>query len=240
MYFHDETSEHSLIEAIRREQVDVLFVVGWSHLMSSALINSSRQISIGFHPSPLPKGRGRHPLIWAMVLGLSETASTFFELQVEADAGDIINQAPIKILHTDDAGTLYERILSSLPSQVDSIIEDITLSKIRREPQNHKISTRWRKRTRTDGIIDWRMSARAINNLVRALRPPYPDAEYVCAGEYVTLWECDILNDDPTDFAEPGKIIGASSGKLVIQCGEGALSIPRPDLLRDASIGEYI
>ena len=33
---------------------------------------------LGFHPSELPKNRGRHPLIWALALGLKKSASTFF------------------------------------------------------------------------------------------------------------------------------------------------------------------
>ena len=28
---------------------------------------------IGYHPAELPKNRGRHPLIWALVLGLKKT-----------------------------------------------------------------------------------------------------------------------------------------------------------------------
>jgi len=33
---------------------------------------------VGFHPAALPANRGRHPLIWALFLGLKKTASTFF------------------------------------------------------------------------------------------------------------------------------------------------------------------
>jgi len=47
---------------------------------------------IDFHPAALPANRGRHPIIWALVLGLQETASTFFFMDEGADSGDIISQ----------------------------------------------------------------------------------------------------------------------------------------------------
>lgn len=33
---------------------------------------------LGYHPAKLPQNRGRHPLIWALALGLKKSASTFF------------------------------------------------------------------------------------------------------------------------------------------------------------------
>ena len=47
---------------------------------------------IGFHLAAMPANRGRHPIIWALVLGLQETASTFFFMDEGADSGDIISQ----------------------------------------------------------------------------------------------------------------------------------------------------
>ena len=51
---------------------------------------------IGFHPAALPRNRGRHPIVWALVLGLEETASTFFFMDKGADTGDILSQEKIK------------------------------------------------------------------------------------------------------------------------------------------------
>ena len=38
--------------------------------------------------------RGRHPLIWALALGLTETGSTYFLMDARADAGPILSQRP--------------------------------------------------------------------------------------------------------------------------------------------------
>ena len=62
---------------------------------------------LGYHPTKLPANRGRHPLIWSLVLGLKQSASTFFFLDQDADSGDIISQKDFEILNTDDALALY-------------------------------------------------------------------------------------------------------------------------------------
>lgn len=66
---------------------------------------------IGFHPAALPNNRGRHPIIWALALGLNETASTFFKMDEGADTGDIVSQVKIPICESDYAADLYENIM---------------------------------------------------------------------------------------------------------------------------------
>src|SRR3546814_2327569 len=71
---------------------DLLLVWGWSTLVPKAVIDRARFGGVGFHPSPLPIGRGRHPLIWSIILGLEESAVSFFALDEGADTGAILAQ----------------------------------------------------------------------------------------------------------------------------------------------------
>tara|TARA_Y100001934_G_scaffold213102_1_gene252313 strand:- start:109 stop:519 length:411 start_codon:yes stop_codon:yes gene_type:complete len=57
---------------------DILFCFGWSRLIKKPLLHLAPLGVVGYHPALLPSNRGRHPLIWAIVLGLRETGSTFF------------------------------------------------------------------------------------------------------------------------------------------------------------------
>ena len=54
---------------------DVIFCLGWSHLLGQKILGLPSTATIGYHPAPLPRGRGRHPVIWALVLGLGYTES---------------------------------------------------------------------------------------------------------------------------------------------------------------------
>ena len=66
------------VKWIKSYKPDVIFCFGWSFLLKSELLKVAPLGVVGYHPAALPKNRGRHPIIWALVLGLRKTASTFF------------------------------------------------------------------------------------------------------------------------------------------------------------------
>ena len=112
---------------------DIIFCFGWSQIIIKTLLKLPPMGTIGYHPAALPSNRGRHPLIWALVLGLTETASTFFFMDDGADSGDILDQRPIAIMQSDDAKSLYQRITQAaicqirdfVPRLLEKIIKDI-------------------------------------------------------------------------------------------------------------------
>ena len=91
------------IDWIRLLAPDVIFCFGWSRLLKSELLNIAPLGAVGYHPAALPANRGRHPLVWALVLGLDKTASTFFFMDKSVDSGDNISQLQIDINDNDFA-----------------------------------------------------------------------------------------------------------------------------------------
>ena len=85
------------IEEIEELDFDVLFVVGLSQLVSEKIINTAKAGAIGFHPTQLPKGRGRAPIAW-LVDEVTNGAATFFVLEEEADAGAIFEQESFEVI----------------------------------------------------------------------------------------------------------------------------------------------
>ena len=57
---------------------DLLFVFGWSQIIGEEVRAIPRGGVIGAHPALLPRNRGRHPIVWALVEGLRSTGLTFF------------------------------------------------------------------------------------------------------------------------------------------------------------------
>ncbi|MDR1032272.1 MAG: hypothetical protein LBL30_04100 [Holosporales bacterium] len=76
--FAIDVNAKETVDWIKSLNPDVIFCFGWSSLIKQELLNLTEIGVIGFHPTNLPQNRGRHPLIWTLALGLSETASTFF------------------------------------------------------------------------------------------------------------------------------------------------------------------
>lgn len=73
-----DINDNSSVKFIRECNPDIIYCFGWSQLIKSEILNIPKLGVIGNHPAELPKNRGRHPIIWALALGLKQTASTFF------------------------------------------------------------------------------------------------------------------------------------------------------------------
>ena len=82
---------------IMRKKPDLICCFGWSQLIKNKILNLAKIGSIGYHPAQLPMNRGRHPIIWTLVLGMKFTYSTFFFMTNKADFGKIINKKKLKV-----------------------------------------------------------------------------------------------------------------------------------------------
>lgn len=238
LYAQDLESPKSL-EWIRERKPDVIFCFGWSRLIKAPLLGLPPMGVVGFHPAALPANRGRHPLIWALVLGLRETASTFFLMDEGADSGDLLSQTKVPIYESDDAASLYERVTEIAMAQLRDFVPRLANGDIQPQPQDHELATTWRKRGATDGRIDWRMAAESIHNLVRGLTRPYVGAHFDYDKQPIKVWKTIIEVDVPANL-EPGKVLSVDDNGIVVKAGIGAIRlldyIPKPQL----KIGDYL
>jgi len=218
---------------------DIIFCIGWSSLLPPEALAVAPAGVIGFHPAPLPLGRGRHPLIWALALGLRKTASTFFFMDEGADSGDIVSQRPVPITHSDTAATLYAKTLKTAAAQLRSFVPRLFQENPPRTPQDHSKATYWRKRGKNDGGIDFRMDAVAVYNLVRALSPPYPGAHCAHKGREIKIWQARPLADGDRHH-EPGKVIAVEGRGVTVKCGQGSILLERHEWAELPPVGGYI
>ncbi len=216
------------LQAIRSYQPDVLFVFGWSQLVSKSVLQIPRMGCIGTHPALLPLHRGRHPLIWALVEGLYESGLTFFYLDEGADSGDILWQRAFPITDQDDAGTLYRKIETLAGEAIAEFLPQLEIGKAPRQPQDHSRASYWRKRTEVDGEIHWSSSADTIYNLIRALTHPYPGAHTFLNHQKIILWRAQPRHTplSPAETtASPGTIMGHQEAQWHIRTGDGILLV---------------
>jgi len=206
----------------KSRNADVVFCFGWSRLLKKEFLGLAPLGVVGYHPALLPNNRGRHPVIWALALGLNETGSTFFFMDEGADTGDIIHQVPVEIREDDTALELYYRIMQKALLQIEEWIPQLQKNTHNRIPQDKLAGNSWRKRGRLDGQIDWRMSSESIYNLVRALSKPYPGAHFLVNNQEYKVRECRIVDDKNINF-EPGKVLKNELVQFWIKTGNGAV-----------------
>ena len=241
--FHfEKNNERSLSrEFLARYNPDIIYCFGWSHLLDKALLDMTVHGVIGFHPAPLPQGRGRHPIIWALALGLKETASTFFLMDENADSGPILSQVSVTIDTHDNATSLYAKILDIGEKQIIEFSLKLARDEAEFKRQDSSIATYWRKRTRLDGLIDWRMQAVDIHNLVRALSSPYPGAEFMCQNVSVCLRDSSIAHGNYSNIIEPGRVLEVKYRKILVKCGgNSALWLNNVETNLGPAVGGYL
>lgn len=240
VHIEDPKARAASVEFLESFDLEVIFCIGWSYLLDESMLAVPRIGVIGFHPASLPRNRGRHPIIWALALGLEETASTFFLMDAGADSGPIVNQVPISIEPDDNATSLYEKILGVSKIQLAKLGEDLVNGMVTLEEQDHSQATYWRKRKRKDGMIDFRMSAETIHNLVRALAPPYPGAEIIFGQEFIVVQKSMIASETYPLNIEPGKVLDRTCDALLVKTA-GTKAIWLFDIeCGDIAIGDYL
>lgn len=228
----------SCYEWARSLNPDVIFCFGWSNLIKKDILNLCPLGVIGFHPALLPYNRGRHPLIWAKVLGLTKSGTSFFFMDEGADTGDILDQKKFEILFEDTAATLYQKMINNALEQVESFLPKLQNGTYIRVKQNSSGNT-WRKRSISDGLIDFRMTSEAICNLVRGLTKPYSGAHCVFDGEEIKIWEVELDYFNKENI-EPGKVLEVSGKIVKVKTFNGAITITDHDFSTIPQLGSYI
>lgn len=224
---------------IRKKEPDVLFCFGWSQLLKKEILDIPNIGVVGYHPAKIPENRGRHPLIWALALGLKETASTFFIMDEGADSGDIISQKSFKIDYEDYAEDVYKKMTRTALSQIEEFLPNLISNEIERVTQDLRSGNKWRKREKEDGKIDFRMSSSNIYNLVRALSKPYVGAHLVHEGSDIKVWRT-----NPVDFQnkniEPGKILDIKKENILVKTGDAAIWLLDHEFSKIPQVNSYL
>ncbi len=214
------------IDFAEKCDAEIAFCFGWSQLIKSEFLNKFEKGIVGFHPAALPNNRGRHPIIWALVLGLEKTASTFFMIDDSADTGDIVSQELISIAYEDDATSLYRKIMDVAKLQVVNLWRAFETDNVKRIAQLPTEGNTWRKRAKDDGKIDWRMSSYSIYNLVRGLTKPYVGAHFEYKGEDIKVWKVSELVTEKYKNIEPGKVIAVNdNGTVDVKVSDNVIRI---------------
>lgn len=240
-HYEDPKERDKSVEFMRELQPDVIYCFGWSYLLPQQFLDLPPLGVIGFHPAALPQNRGRHPIIWALALGLSETASSFFRMDEGADSGPLLSQEMVEICSDDDSSTLYSKILTVASGQIERFTRRLANGTAKFVEQNHAHSSYWRKRSKHDGRIDWRMRASDIHNLIRALHRPYPGAEFQFGDRFIKAWRSEVSCKHHAKNIEPGRILEVQGSSVLVKCGQNsALWLHEFEPRMELKQGQYI
>lgn len=193
---------------------DLAVVVAYGRILPVGFLNAYPKGAVNVHFSLLPKLRGAAPVNWALANGDEVTGVTTMRMDEGLDTGDILLQRETPI----ETGETSVDLLSRL-SFVGAELLSETLEKfdgITPRPQAHELATLAPILRRSDGEIDWNMTASEIANRVRGFQP-FPASFTSFRGERLTIWAAEPTLE--TSSSGPGEIVEATKGSIIVSCG---------------------
>lgn len=224
----------AVVEQVKALQPDFLFVIGWSRLVGEALRSCAAKGVLGYHPAPLPRGRGRSALAWTILLGMRETAGSLFWIDEGIDTGPIAAQARFALSPRVALPELYAQHLAALRTMFPPLLHDLKTGHMPAVVQNEAEASYFALRRPEDGWINWAADADVIDRLVRAVTRPYPGA-FTTYGEHrMMIWRGEPVAL-PAWHAQVGQIFLISDGALYVRCGgDSSYRIDEYEILAEA------
>lgn len=194
------------IKIIKEIQPDYIFVIGLSQLIDKRILNIPIKGSVGFHPTPLPKFRGRAAMVWQILLGVHETKCTLFMLDKAMDSGDILGQERYVIEDTDYAKDVESKLCEALKRLSRTVLLGLKEGTLIAQKQNDDEATYLLIRRPEDGLINWKEPVEKIHRLIRAISNPYPGAFGMYDGIHkIIIWRAEI-KENKNIIGIPGQI----------------------------------
>jgi len=228
IFFSNDIKSSQYQEVVASCKPDIAFAIGWRFLINEKTYRLPLKGTLVLHDSLLPKYRGFAPMNWAIINGETETGVTLFLMVDAVDAGPIIDQLKVNIDEEDTAASLDKKIITLYEKIIEKNLDQLISGDYPLIPQNEVDATFTCKRTPEDGLIDWRMSAMQINNLIRGTSEPFPGAFTYLHGQRVIIWQAHVTKVQPVYVGVvPGRILGKKDRVIEVLTGQGVLCIDR-------------
>ena len=194
-----------------------IFVVVAFRMMPKSIWSIPKHGTFNLHASLLPQYRGAAPINWAIINDEKETGVTTFLIDEKIDTGNILLSQKINIEKEDNAGSLYDKLMTigkELVIETLNCIESGVIKPIKQHVKDLELKTA-PKLNKENTRINWKKGANEINSLIKGLSP-YPSA-----------W-CQIkLNDRLLNFkifrAEIGEDLNLGAGEVLM--GKNELTV---------------
>lgn len=222
VYQPEKIRNPECVEYLKTFEPEIIIVVAFGQIIPEAILNMPKYGCVNVHASLLPKYRGAAPIQWAVINGDCVTGVTTQRMDAGIDTGDVILKEEI-IIHADETGgSLFDRLSVAGAGLCVKTIQAIETGTAVYTPQDASEATHTSKITKEMGSIDWTKSAKEIECLIRGLNP-WPSAYTRLGDKTMKIWQAKV--EAGAANAEPGCIVKVDKNQILVQTGEGLLSL---------------
>jgi methionyl-tRNA formyltransferase len=206
---------------LRAAESDVMVVVAYGLILPRAVLNIPRHGCFNIHASLLPRWRGAAPIQRALLAGDRETGITIIKMDEGLDTGPMLLKERFPIADEDTAQSLHDKLAALGAHAIVTALRRLEQGSLEGEPQDPAQATYAAKLSKTEGRLDWHLSAAELDRMVRAYNP-FPVAHASFHGETWRIWRA---RPEPAAGGIPGEVLRADKNGIVVACGDGALRI---------------
>lgn len=228
----------AFIEELKSYHANLQVVVAF-RMLPEAVWSMPALGTFNLHASLLPQYRGAAPINWAIINGEKETGVTTFFLKHEIDTGGIIFQEREAITDADDAGSLYERLMTKGGQLVLKTVKAIEAGSYPNSPQPESGALKHAPKIFKETCeINWKLTSSQLRNFVRGLSP-YPAAWTTINDRNFKIFRVSEKSGAPS---EPGSLKTDNSTYLYVATADGWISIEelQAEGKKRMSIGDYL
>lgn len=163
--------EDILLESLINYEFDFIVCAGYKNIIPSSLLEKNKIINI--HYSLLPKYRGLHSTVWAIINGAKELGLTIHEMNQYIDDGPIIHQYIIQYdKHT--AKDIMDLCNLYIEENFSKFFKEYINGEVIAVPQLKRDATWVCKRNLDDCLINFDSDIELLKRYFKALVRPYP------------------------------------------------------------------
>jgi len=204
-------------ERIRALGAEAMVVAAYGLILPQVVLDMPTFGCINIHASLLPRWRGAAPVQRALLAGDAETGVCIMQMEAGLDSGPLLLCGSLPIAAEDTAATLTDR-LALLGARL--IVDALARLPLPPQAQSEGGATYAAKIDKAEAALDWRLPAAQLARSVRAFNP-FPGASCALDGTLLKVWRAEAI----AGHGQPGEILVAARGAVVVACGEGALRL---------------
>ncbi len=215
----EDIKNPDFLKTLRDIAPEFIVVVAYGKILPPEILKIPEKGCINVHASLLPRYRGAAPVQWAIINGERETGVTTMLMDEGLDTGPILLQKKEPILMEDTSLTLSERLSQKGADLLIQTIKALRRGDITPRPQTGK-PTFAPPLKKSDGLIDWNLTAIEIFNRIRGLQP-WPGAYTYFRNKVLKIIKVDIEDGS----GEPGRVVYKDKANLLVATREGLIRV---------------
>ncbi len=197
--------EPSFQEALASWSPDCIPVVAYGNLVPSSLLGAARFGWVNLHFSLLPAWRGAAPVQWSLLHGDEVTGASTFLIGPGLDDGPVFGTFTERVLPTDTAGVLLERLAAHGSTLLLATLDGIETGEVSPVDQPDTGVTLAPKLSIDDARVRWTDPWVGVDRRIRATTPD-PGAWTTLGADRVKLAPLQLREPEEAPILAPGQI----------------------------------